>query len=66
MAKPPNWSGKDVPLAESTIPLSLSAIRRRCSELLDAHGELALGIHGDGDSSQKLPAGGYDPYDHSA
>jgi hypothetical protein len=64
MAKQPNLSGNDVPLSESTIPLSLSAIRRRCSELLDADGEPSLGI--DGDSSQKLPAGGYDPYDHSA
>ncbi|MGB5354519.1 MAG: hypothetical protein WBN32_12965 [Woeseia sp.] len=55
----------DVPLSESTVAVSLSAIRRRCEDLLNAQGEIQLSID-DSSGSRKLPDGAMDPYDNGA
>lgn len=38
---------KDLPLSETTIPNSLAEIRRRCRDLLDENGEIALTLEDD-------------------
>lgn len=53
----------EVPLSEATIPTRLAEIRARCSDLLDANGDLALGL--DGDEPAREPGGAYNPYNRS-
>lgn len=55
----------DVPLSESTIAVSLSAIRQKCQDLLDAGGDIQLDLD-DSRGSRKLPEGANDPNDHGA
>ncbi|MBT8084380.1 MAG: hypothetical protein HKP32_11105 [Woeseia sp.] len=53
----------EVPLSESTISPSLSAIRERCSELFDTGGFINFEIVDGENDPDALEAGAYDPYD---
>lgn len=54
----------NVSLSESTVAVSLSAIRRRCQNLLDEDGEIPLDFD-DLSDSQKLRAAANNPSNHS-
>ena len=55
---------QDVPLSESTISPSLSAIQKRCKSLFDTGDLIDFGIDETSGGSRKLPEGAYNPYDH--
>jgi len=55
---------KDVPLSETTIPNSLAEIRRRCRDLPDENGEIALTLEDDRVAGGTGPASdAFNPYD---
>ncbi len=56
--------GTDVPLSESTIPMALADIRRRCGDLLDENAEPALTLADDEDG-QRPANRSFDPYDRA-
>ena len=57
---------KEVPLSESTISPSLSAIRKRCKDLFDTNTFIDFGIEDRNGKQKKLAAGAYNPYDHAS
>lgn len=54
----------DVPLSESTISPSLSAIQERCKHLFDTGEFIDFAIDDVSSGARKLPEGAYNPYDH--
>lgn len=55
---------QDVPLSESTISPSLTAIQERCKDLFDTGELIEFGFDDRVAGSKTLPEGAYDPYDH--
>jgi hypothetical protein len=56
----------EVPLSECTIPTRLADIRRKCSDLLSADGEIALSIEDDaGHRGPESAGGAYNPYNRT-
>lgn len=54
----------DLPLSESTISPSLTAIRERCRDLFDTNGFIQYELVDGENDDDANPEGAYDPYDH--
>lgn len=55
---------RETALADSTIPIRLADIRRRCSDLIDGHDEIQLSLAPDEEEAPS--ADGCNPYDSGA